>query len=116
MTLEWFPALACVASSLVLKYAFAAANKKREATLQREKGELRSAEKQRTLAQQHVQLLNIELKQTGSKLHTSQKSVTLLEQVLDGLQAEEREEEDAREHRQEIVEESRRLRQKRKET
>ena len=103
-------------SSLALKYIFANANKKREAALQREKGELRSAEKQRSLAQQRVQFLEIELKQTGSKIYTIQKNVTLLEQVLEGWLAEEREEEDARMHQQELVEESRRLRQKRQET
>ena len=112
MTLEWFPALACVAS-LALKYVFANVNKKREAVLHSEKGGLRRAEKQRTLARRRVQFLEIELKQTGSKIHTTQKNVTLLEQVLEGFLAEEREEEDARKHQQDLVDESRRLREKR---
>ena len=112
MTLEWYPALACVAS-LALKYVFANANKKREATLHREKGELLNAEKQRALGRRRVQFLEIELKQSGSKTHTVQKNVTLLEQVLEGFLAEERKEEDVRKHQQEQVEESRRLRQKR---
>ena len=115
MTLEWFPALACVAS-LALKYVFANVNKKREAVLHRERGELRSAEKQRSLARQQVQFLEIEMKQTGSKIHTIQKTVTLLEQVLEEFLTEERKEEDARKHQRELVEESRRLREKRLET
>ena len=112
MTIEWFPAMACVAS-LALKYVFAVANKKREAALRIEIGELRRAEKQRGLAQQHVQFLETELKQTGSRIYKIQKNVSQLDQVVEGLLAEEQEEEDGRKNQKELIEESRRLREKR---
>ena len=111
MTLEWFPALACVAS-LVLKYFFADANKKREAILQFEKGELRNAEKRLSLALQNVKFLEIELKQTGVKSKTIQKNLSLLEQALEGFLEKERAEEEARLTQQMLLEKSRRIRQK----
>ena len=114
MTLEWFPALACVAS-LVLKYFFADANKKREAILQFERSELRDAEKRLSMAQQQVKFLEIELRQTGLKSKTIEKNVSLLEQTLENFLAKEQEEVDARKHQQELMEESRRIRQKEQE-